>query len=86
MAFKKGVPRPAGAGRKVGSTNKVQTALKDMILQALSNAGGVDYLEVQAKQNPATFMSLIGRVLPFQVKTDGVEPTVPPTVVKHIHE
>lgn len=72
-------------GRKKGTPNKNTTALKDMILQALANVGGTDYLEQQAKQNPATFMSLIGRVLPLQVKTDGTEPTVP-TTVNHIHE
>jgi hypothetical protein len=86
MRFKKGVPRPPNAGRKKGSTNKLPSALKDMILQALSNVGGVTYLEQQARDNPATFLSLIGRVLPLQVKSDGADPTVPPTTVNHIHE
>jgi hypothetical protein len=83
--FKKGSPKPPNSGRKPGSVNKVPSALKDMILQALANVGGTAYLEQQATTNPATFMSLIGRVLPLQVKTDGAEPTVP-TTVNHIHE
>jgi hypothetical protein len=39
-------------------------ALKDMILGALSDAGGQVYLEKQAHENPVAFMSLIGKVLP----------------------
>lgn len=38
-----------------------------MILQALDGAGGVDYLQEQAKQSPAAFLTLIGKVLPLQV-------------------
>lgn len=41
--------------------------LKEMILDALDEAGGVKYLVTQAKKNPKAFMSLIGRVLPLQV-------------------
>lgn len=76
----------AGRGRPKGSKNKVQTALKDMILQALSNVGGVTYLEKQAKQkNPAAFLALVGKVLPLQVRQDGDEPRVPaPVIHEHV--
>lgn len=74
----------AGKGRKKGVPNKVTGALKDMILQALANAGGVDYLQGQAKENPNAFMALVGRVLPLQVKDGGAEPMVPKPVV-HEH-
>ncbi len=83
--FQRGRPRHPKAGRRKGTPNAVPAALKDMILQALANVGGIDYLEQQAKANPSIFLSLIGRVLPLQVKTDGTDPTVP-TVVNHIYE
>jgi hypothetical protein len=57
----------AGKGRPKGSVNKNTAAIKDMILQALSEAGGVDYLVEQAEKNPGPFMTLVGKVLPMQV-------------------
>jgi hypothetical protein len=57
----------AGKGRPKGVPNKNTTALKDMILQALNGAGGVDYLIEQAEKNPGPFMALVGKVLPMQV-------------------
>jgi hypothetical protein len=65
MAQRKGAPKVAG--RQKGTLNKNTAALKDMILQALDNAGGVDYMAKQAKENPAAFMTLVGKVLPLQV-------------------
>lgn len=38
-----------------------------MILTALNNVGGVEYLERQAIANPVAFMSLIKAVLPKDV-------------------
>ncbi len=82
-SFKKGDGR---ARKPKGATNKVNGLLKDMILQALSNVGGTSYLETQATANPTAFMTLVGRVLPMQVKEGGDDPRVPPTVVHHIYE
>ena len=87
MGAAKGTRPPnAGKGRKAGTPNKLTTALKDMILQALSDAGGVEYLKVQAVDNPNAFLTLVGKVLPFQIKEGGDDPKVPATVVKHIYE
>lgn len=55
----------AGRGRPKGAINKVNAALKDMILGALGEAGGVAYLTKQAGENPVAFMGLVGRVLPL---------------------
>jgi hypothetical protein len=52
-------------GRAAGTPNKFSGALKDMILQALDKAGGVEYLEKQAKENPTAFMTLVGKIVPF---------------------
>ena len=54
-------------GRAKGTVNKNTAELKEMILGALSDAGGRDYLARQAEENPGAFMSLIGRVLPKDV-------------------
>ena len=61
---------PKTGGRKRGVTNKTTALLKDAVLQAAEAAGDkegmVGYLTTQATQNPAAFMSLLGRVLPLQ--------------------
>lgn len=59
-----------GKGRKKGVPNKVTGALKDMILTALDDAGGVDYLKKQATENPTAFLTLVGKVLPMQVNAN----------------
>ena len=51
--------------RRKGRPNKVPAALKDLILQPLAQAGGVDYLTRQAEKNPSAFLALVGRVLPL---------------------
>jgi hypothetical protein len=77
MAAAKGTRPPnAGKGRKAGTPNKVTGALKDMVLQALGNAGGVRYLETQAKENPVAFLTLVGKVLPLQVGGEGLKKLV----------
>lgn len=60
----------AGPGRPKGLQNKMSTDLKEMILAALSAAGGVQYLTDQAVLNPNAFMSLVGKVLPMTVNAD----------------
>jgi hypothetical protein len=54
-------------GRRPGSPNKVPSALKEMITEALRLEGGIKYLRRQARLNPQTFMTLLGKVLPLQV-------------------
>lgn len=75
-------PKPpnAGKGRVKGVPNKTTALLKDAILQAAQAAGGggpeglVTYLTAQAQENPAPFMSLLGKVLPMQVVGEGDGP------------
>ena len=58
------------AGRPRGVPNKTTQLLKDSILLAAAEAGGGDlvgYLTKQARDNPVAFMSLLGKVLPFQI-------------------
>jgi hypothetical protein len=58
-------------GRKAGTPNQVTATLRDMILEALSNSGGVAYLTRQAEDNPTAFLALIGKILPMQVSNEG---------------
>lgn len=73
-------PGERRGGRRKGTPNKMTGALKDMILTALNNKGGVTYLEKQADENPNAFLTLVGKVLPLQV--GGVEGTVGRLVIE----
>ena len=61
-------PPPIRGNRK-GVPNKNTQAIKDMILGALDQAGGVDYLVERANdpQTASAFLGLVGKVLPMQV-------------------
>lgn len=57
-------------GRQKGTPNKVNTDIKNIVIQALNEIGGVSYLKVQSELNPVAFMGLVGKVLPLQIKND----------------
>jgi len=63
--------RKGGPGRPKGCPNKLTTELKTMILGALAECGGVEYLKIQAVENPNAFMALVGRLIPYVVKGEG---------------
>lgn len=64
-------PCNAGKGRPKGSLNKVTKSVKEMILGALEEAGGQEYLQAQATQNPTAFLTLIGKILPSEINASG---------------
>lgn len=69
--FGKGNP-----GKPKGAVNKTTKELKEMILGALDQSGGVEYL-VERANDPRTasaFLSLIGKVLPMTVAGDPSSP------------
>jgi len=69
-------PPAAGIGRKKGVPNKVTKQLKEMILGALDDAGGQEYLKQQAIENPGPFLALVGKVLPTTLAGDPSSPIV----------
>lgn len=72
-----GAPTP---GRKKGQVNKTTALLKDAILEAAVQAGKkeglVGYLTRQADDNPAAFLTLLGKVLPLTLQGDPEKPLV----------
>ena len=58
-------------GRGKGTPNKVTGDIKQMIRDALSEVGGVDYLKTQAKSNPTAFLGLIKSIVPRDVNVGG---------------
>lgn len=82
MANNKVKPSNAGKGRGKGNVNKTTAAIKDMIDQALREAGGVDYLVRQSKENPVAFMGLVGKILPKDINVGGQNDN--PVIIKEI--
>lgn len=72
MAAPKGHKRYGG--RQKGTPNKLTGTVKDMVLTALSEVGGVEYLKQQAQANPTAFMTLVGKVMPTQIAGDPDAP------------
>jgi hypothetical protein len=42
-----------------------------MVLAALSQAGGIDYLRQQATDSPGPFLALVGKCLPRDLNVSG---------------
>ena len=57
-------------GRQPGTPNKITTAVRDAILNAFQEVGGESYLTSVAKDDPRTFCTLLGKVLPTQISNE----------------
>src|SRR5215468_9757638 len=57
-------PGERRGGRQKGTPNKMSKALKDMVLGALDDVGGQEYLARMSQEQPGAFMTLLGKVLP----------------------
>ena len=79
----KGKPGP---GRPKGVPNKATKAVKDMILEALGTAGGIDYLVTQARDNPTAFLTLVGKVLPLDVNNNHAGQIIAQVVFKGLND
>jgi len=63
----RGGKRP-GAGRPKGSLDNGHAQIRELIVQALDEVGGADYLAGLARSHPAAFCGLIGKIIPADVK------------------
>lgn len=77
-------PGERRGGRAKGVPNKLTRTIKEAIEQAFEQVGGPDYLATMAKEQPAAFMTLLGKVLPTQVQHSNPDGTLrqQPTVVR----
>lgn len=67
----RGLPGP---GRPKGKPNKLTRDVKEMVLTALNDAGGAEYLRKQADANPSAFLTLVGKLLPKQLTGENGQP------------
>lgn len=68
----KGGARP-GAGRPKGSLDKGNATIRQMIVEALDQVGGTQYLADLATSHPAVFAGLVGKVMPIEVANPAGE-------------
>ena len=61
-------------GRRKGTPNRVTCEVREMVTEALEQAGGVAYLARQAEENPRAFLTLVGKLMPpaVSVKDEGL--------------
>ena len=58
------------AGKRPGTLNRTTTALKEAVLEAFEKGGGVKWLRKLMDEDPRTFVSLLARILPAEMKHD----------------
>lgn len=70
--LKSAVRRPpnAGKGRIKGTPNKVTGDVRRAIFEAFDQLGGVGYLIRVGEDDPRTFLALLSRVLPAEIKAE----------------
>ena len=75
MAFKKGIKKVSGSGRKKGSQNKLTTTVKDCVLSVFNQlqSDPRHNLLQFAKGNPKDFYQIASRLIPAEMttKVDG---------------
>ncbi|OUR75983.1 hypothetical protein A9Q83_16610 [Alphaproteobacteria bacterium 46_93_T64] len=62
--------QPKTGGRKKGSLNRINGNIKKEIQDAFFEAGGKDYLLTLSKTDPRAFLSLVGKVIPTEIKAE----------------
>ena len=70
LAIGKGKPGP---GRKKGVPNADTALIRDMVAQALTQVGGVEYFAERANdpRTASAFLVLVGKVMPVQITGEG---------------
>ena len=66
MAWPKGKPRPPNAGRRAGTPNKA-AHIRDAVMMAFDAVGGQKYLVRIAREQPAVFCTLLGKIVQHEL-------------------
>ncbi len=66
----KGSPRTPGSGRKKGQVNHLTASVKAAVEEAFHRVGGAEYLVTVAQNDPKTFCTILGRIIPQQVNAE----------------
>ena len=75
----RGGKRP-GAGRKPGVPNKITADLKTALKDSFGLVGGVKYLVELAKNDPRTYCTLLGKLVPTTLASDVDKPLIPENI------
>lgn len=67
-SVEKRLPPAAGKGRKPGSVNKTTAAVKEALMLAFDDIGGVNALAAWAKENQDKFYPIWAKLLPQEIK------------------
>ena len=70
----KRLPPNAGQGRKKGVPNKTTRTLKEALLASFERLGGEAWLVQLAESDPRSYASLLGRLVPSEVKAEVSSP------------
>ncbi len=62
-------------GRQRGTPNKVTVAVREAIVNAFEEVGGQSYLVKVAREDPRTFLTLVGKIVPREIEVDAYDPT-----------
>jgi hypothetical protein len=81
-----GLGAPRTGGRQAGTPNRITADVRAMILAALDRVGGEDYLVQQAHDNPKSFLSLLGRIIPTQVTGKNDAPLFPELSIQELEQ
>jgi hypothetical protein len=65
-----GPGQPKTGGRARGTPNKVTGAVKEAITAAFDEVGGKDYLVEIARSYPKVFCTLLGKLIPSEVRAE----------------
>jgi hypothetical protein len=57
-------------GRVAGTPNKFTASVRDAVQEAFHRAGGVEYLLKVAQEDPRTFVGIVQKLIPQEIKAE----------------
>jgi len=74
--YKKGDPRPANAGRKKGTKNKITTTIRSALQMSFDDLGAQEYLKKLAIAEPRAYATLLAKAMPTEITGANGAPLV----------